>query len=131
MSTTRTLVKWQALVWGAVLASCGLAPSDEAGGMSLETSVGEITSGGIYVLKNVKSGKCVDVIGASTTSGAGLEQWDCGSTKANQQFKFRDTGGGVYEVTPQNSPNTQCLDVFQGSTANGGKIDQWSCNGQT
>jgi hypothetical protein len=130
MSMTRTLVTCQAVVWGLALAGCGAAPDGE-GGMSLETSVSEITSGGIYVIKNVKSGKCFDITGGSTKSGALIEQWDCGTTKANQQFKFRDTGGGVYEVTPQSTPNTQCLDVYQASTANGGKIDQWSCNGHT
>jgi hypothetical protein len=88
-----------------------------------------ITSGGVYTLKAVSSGKCVDITGASTASGANVEQWDC-SGHANQQFKFVDTGSGIYEVRPQNS-TSQCLDVFQSSLINGGNVDQWSCNGHS
>jgi hypothetical protein len=89
-----------------------------------------ITSGGVYVLQGVGSGLCVDITGASTVSGANVEQWNCNG-HANQQFRFRDTGGGVYEITPQNSPNTQCLDVYQSSLIDGGNVDQWSCNGHS
>ena len=83
-----------------------------------------VTSGGVYTLKAVHSGKCVDITGASTSSGANVEQWDC-SGHTNQQFRFTDTGGGVYEVRPQNS-TTQCLDVWGSSTTNGGNVDQWA-----
>src|SRR4029450_13920639 len=64
-----------------------------------------ITSGGTYVLKAGHSRLCPDGPGNSTASGALIEQWDCNGQK-NQQLRFRDTGGGVYELTPQNSPNT-------------------------
>jgi hypothetical protein len=129
MTTTRTLVMWQSLLVTAALASCGPMPGEEEGD-DLETSVGEITSGGVYILKNVNSGKCVDVSGASTTAGANIQQWDCNS-HTNQQFKFTDMGGGVFKVQPMNSAGAQCMDVFQASLVNGGNIDQWSCNGHT
>jgi hypothetical protein len=114
-----------ALLVSSLLAACEPPPAPET-----EEVDSLITSGGVYVIKGVGSGKCIDVTGNVTTSGALIEQWDCNGQK-NQQFKFRDVGGGLYEVTPQNSPDTQCLDVYQSSLADGGKIDQWSCNGHT
>jgi hypothetical protein len=85
-----------------------------------------ITTGSVYVVKAVHSGKCLDITGNSTASGAAVEQWDCNGQK-NQQFKFIDVGSGWWEVRPQNS-GTQCVDVYQASLVNGGVIDQWSCN---
>jgi hypothetical protein len=96
---------------------------------SIESGSQDITSGGVYVIKNVNSGKCVDVTGAATTSGANIEQWDCNG-HANQAFKFISVGNGYYEVRPMNS-GSQCMDIFQASTANGGNVDQWSCNTHT
>jgi len=89
-----------------------------------EVTEDAITSGGVYTVKAVHSGKCLDVTGNVTTSGALLEQWDCSGAK-NQQFKFISVGNGYYEVRPQNS-TTQCADVFQSSLVNGGAVDQWS-----
>jgi hypothetical protein len=109
----------------SVVLAC--APPDPAPSDEVDSN---ITSGGVYTLQAVHSGLCVDVTGSSTSSGANIEQWDC-SGRSNQQFRFRDTGGGVYEIAPQNSPNTQCVDVFGGSLLSGGNIDQWSCNGHT
>jgi len=129
MATNRTLAFWQSLLWGAALVGCGPLPDGDEG-EDLGTTTSEITSGGVYVLKNVNSGKCVDVTGASTTSGANIEQWDCNG-HANQQFKVTDIGGGVFKLQPMNSGGAQCMDIFQSSLANGGNVDQWSCNGHT
>jgi hypothetical protein len=54
---------------------------------------GDLTSGAVYVIKNVNSGKCVDVTGNVSTSGALIEQWDCNG-QTNQQWKFTSTGNG-------------------------------------
>jgi hypothetical protein len=122
----KAITRWQALVLGATLFGCAPPPDPEP---SVDLVEGDLTSGGVYVLKAVNSGKCVDVTGNVTTSGALIEQWDCNGQK-NQQFKFTAVSTGVYEVRPMNG-TTQCVDVYQSSTANGGVIDQWSCNGHT
>ncbi len=47
----------------------------------------QTTTSGIYTIKSVLSGLCVDVNGASQADGARLLQWTCqGST--NQQWAF-------------------------------------------
>jgi hypothetical protein len=120
----KRLATWQTLALGITLLGCS-PPDPEPGSDLVE---GDLTSGGVYVVKSVNSGKCVDVTGNLATSGALIEQWDCNGQK-NQQFKFTATSNG-YEVRPMNG-TTQCLDVFQASLVNGGVIDQWSCNGHT
>src|SRR5947208_1761714 len=48
----------------------GCAPRDEVGVEGVDGVDQEITSHGVYVLRAVHSGKCVDVTGASTLAGA-------------------------------------------------------------
>lgn len=119
---TKTLANWHVLALGLAMCGCGPAPDD-----GLEVLEGEISSGGVYVLKAVSSGKCVDVTGASTAGGANIEQWDC-NKKANQQFKFTSKTGG-YEAVAMHSG--LCLDVYGASNADGAKIGQWGCNAHT
>jgi hypothetical protein len=121
----KSISTWQALALGITLVSCSPPPDPE----SYDVTQGDLTSGGVYVLKAVNSGKCVDVTGNLTTSGALIEQWDCNGQK-NQQWKFTAVSTGIYEVRPMNG-TAECLDVFQSSLVNGGVIDQWSCNGHT
>ena len=130
MFQTQHLLKAQALALGAALlgAGCGQAPSDPSDPF-VESPVAEITSGAVYVLKNVSSGKCVDITGNSTLAGANVEQWDCNGQK-NQQYKFTNEGNGWYQIQPMNS-TSECVDVFQASLADGGNVDQWTCNGHT
>jgi hypothetical protein len=74
------------------------------------------------------SSKCLDVQGASTSSGAPLIQWTC-SGSANQQWSFEDAGGGWSRLKVSHSG--QCLDLSSQSTANGVGLVQATCNGNT
>jgi len=74
------------------------------------------------------SGKCLDVQGASTSSGTALIQWAC-SGSGNQQWNFENAGGGWSRVKVSHSG--QCLDLASQSTANGTAIVQAACNGGT
>ncbi|WP_460916631.1 RICIN domain-containing protein [Plantactinospora veratri] len=42
---------------------------------------------GVYTVKSVLSGHCVDVDGAATADGARLLQWNC-QNSTNQQWRF-------------------------------------------
>jgi hypothetical protein len=119
----KSLVKWQALALAAALGGCGPVPGDDG----LEILEGEVTSGSVYFLKAVSSGKCMDVSGASKSLGANIIQWDC-NKQANQQFRFTSKTGG-YEVVAMHSG--LCLDVYGASNADGAKVNQWVCNGHT
>jgi hypothetical protein len=72
------------------------------------------------------SGKCVDVISASTADGAEIAQYGCNGGD-NQSWQFQDLGNGYYQIIARHSG--KCLDVDAASTANSARILQWTCNG--
>ncbi|WP_425402691.1 RICIN domain-containing protein [Glycomyces tenuis] len=94
---------------------------------SQEWSLEEGTGSGASVsLVARHSGKCVDVVGASTADGAETAQYACHG-KSNQDWNFRDLGNGYVEVTAAHSG--KCLDVYGASTADDARVVQWSCTG--
>ncbi|MFC9691245.1 non-reducing end alpha-L-arabinofuranosidase family hydrolase [Kribbella sp. NPDC056951] len=76
-----------------------------------------------YVLVNRASGKALDISGASTADGAGVQQW-ARHDGTNQQFQFVDSGGGYYRLKARHSG--KALDVSNASTADGAAVVQWS-----
>ncbi|GGL62070.1 glycosyl hydrolase [Streptomyces anthocyanicus] len=65
-------------------------------------------------------GKCLDVDGAQTADGTGVQIWTCNGTGA-QNWTLTDDGS----FTALN----KCLDVSGGGTADGTRIQLWTCNG--
>jgi hypothetical protein len=59
-----------------------------------------VLSGGAVLWKSVNSGKCIDVTAQSLAAGAVLQQWDCGTSKPNQQWQLMDDSGNVVVPTP-------------------------------
>ncbi|GAB3651648.1 RICIN domain-containing protein [Glycomyces tarimensis] len=86
------------------------------------------TGGQVSDIVSRHSGKCVDVVSASTDDGAEIIQWDCHGG-LNQQWRLRDVGGGYHEIVSQASG--KCLDIDAASTADNARVIQWSCNGGT
>ncbi|MFF5333285.1 RICIN domain-containing protein [Streptomyces sp. NPDC013181] len=78
-----------------------------------------------YQLVVAKSGKCVDVPGASRVAGVELQQWGCTADSPWQQFRLKSAGAGVYTLVSESSG--QCVDVPGGSTASGVRVIQWGC----
>jgi len=74
------------------------------------------------------SEKCLDVTSASTTAGAAVIQYTCG-TGTNQQWQLSSLGSGYYNLISRNSG--QCLDVTSASTADHATIIQYTCGGAT
>jgi alpha-galactosidase len=72
----------------------------------------------------VGAGKCLDVNGASTTSGTQLQIWDCNGG-ANQIW----THTASNQLTVYSGSSQMCLDAYGGGTANGTKVVTWPCNG--
>nr|WP_211267292.1 RICIN domain-containing protein [Nonomuraea candida] len=81
---------------------------------------------GLVTLTARHSGKCVDVVSASTADGAEIAQYGCNGG-ANQRWEFRDLGAGYHQIVAAHSG--KCLDVDAASTADNARILQWSCNG--
>ncbi len=78
-----------------------------------------------YTVAARHSGKLLDVFNASTADDATVVQW-AANGQANQQWQFRDAGGGFVNVVSVNSG--KCLDVYGSSTADGARVVQWACH---
>jgi hypothetical protein len=78
------------------------------------------------LIRNVNSGKCVDVFGSSTNKNANVQQFSC-NNGANQRWDFVDLGNGQYAIRNINSGLV--LDVAGDSRANGANIQQFPWNG--
>ena len=81
-------------------------------------------TGGTYQLAVTKSGKCIDVPGASTANGALLQQWGCTSGATWQQFKLTAAGNNYQLV---NISSGKCIDVPNWSTTSGVQLQQYTC----
>ncbi|WP_207670144.1 PQQ-dependent sugar dehydrogenase [Glaciibacter flavus] len=75
-------------------------------------------------IQGVGSGRCIDVIGASTAVGTGINLYDC-DTRVNQQWTY--TAAGELRIYG----GTRCLDVAGRSTTAGATVQIYTCNGGT
>lgn len=106
---------------------------NQSGADRLRYGWGDDVSGGgsgstVTQIVSEESGKCVDVVSASTANAADVIQYTCGSG-SNQQFELRDLGNGYYNLVAQHSG--KCLDVNGASTADGAAIIQYTCGNGT
>ncbi|MFF5226371.1 RICIN domain-containing protein [Dactylosporangium sp. NPDC000521] len=86
-----------------------------------------------YQVINTNSGKCLDGAGWGTANGTALQQWACGAAGAtNQQWQFRPTSDGYYQVVNRYAPSL-VWDVSggTGSTGDGTQVHLWSYGGAT
>jgi hypothetical protein len=89
-----------------------------------ETGTASGVAGSYVSLAARHSGKCADVVNASTANNAELVQYTCGSGY-NQQFSQRDAGSGYVQLVARHSG--LCLDVANASTADSAQIIQYTC----
>jgi hypothetical protein len=78
------------------------------------------------LIRNVNSGKCVDVYGDSTNKGANVQQYVCNGG-GNQRWEFIALGGDQFAIRNVNSG--MVLDVTGGSRDNGANVQQYPWNG--
>jgi lysophospholipase L1-like esterase len=82
------------------------------------------SSGGLFTITSVASGRYTDVNGASKADGASVLQYNpTGYT--NQQWTTRSAGGGAYTIV--NAHSSMCLAVASGATTAGTAIVQNTC----
>lgn len=102
--------------------------SEASGALAVTTSPSSfaISSGSVYKVTALHSGKNLDVAGGSSADGANVQQWtDDGSAK--QKWTVVDIGGGYYKLISQASG--KALEVAGGSTADGSNVQQGTDNG--
>ncbi|WP_405656709.1 glycosyl hydrolase family 95 catalytic domain-containing protein [Streptomyces sp. NBC_00079] len=90
-------------------------------GTSTTITIGLLT--GVFKLVNRRSGKVIDISGASTANGGAAIQFPW-SGSANQKWKLLPDYDGSYRLSNVNSGKV--LDNPGGSTSNGTALDQWS-----
>lgn len=78
---------------------------------------------GRYVIRNVLSGKVMDVSGRSHDDGADIIQWEY-SGNTNQQWDLTDLGNGYYAIRAAHSGKS--VDVYEWNTENGADARQWT-----
>ncbi|MEV0453621.1 RICIN domain-containing protein [Catellatospora methionotrophica] len=81
-------------------------------------------TGVAYQLVVTKSGKCIDVPGASSANGALLQQWSCTANSPWQQFRLTAVGSNYQLV---NVSSGRCVDIPGWSTASGVQLQQYGC----
>lgn len=83
----------------------------------------------LYEIRNLASGKCLEVQGGSTSNGALLQQATCNNANRQRFGITIDFATGILRMHPQTvSGLSLCVDVVAGSTANGAQFQQFSCN---
>jgi hypothetical protein len=88
----------------------------------------DIVSGETYVLRNVNSGKALDVENASTADGANVHQYSYVGDD-NQKWVVTDLENGYYRLEAVHSG--KALDVEGASTADGANVHQYAYGGGT
>jgi phospholipase C len=109
----------------ALSVACSGAPP-EPGDLSTAAQGVQINQTMMYALRNVATGKCVDVPFSSLADAARIQLWDCNGTHA-QHFYFRAAGNGNYALHNVNSD--KCLDVAGASQSGGAGLIQYHCTG--
>ena len=88
---------------------------------------GSINQGAYYNVVNQNSGGCMDVANWSTSNGAAVQQYACGTDQANQEWQFVATDSGYYKVINRNSG--LALDDTGVSSQSGTLMQQWQYGG--
>ncbi|MET7423941.1 RICIN domain-containing protein [Dactylosporangium sp. NPDC005555] len=84
-----------------------------------------------YQVISTNSGKCLDDAGWGTANGTALQQWTCG-TGTNQQWQFRPTSNGYYQVVNRFAPNLAWdVNGGAGATGDGAQVHLWAYGGGT
>ncbi|MFI6227211.1 pectinesterase family protein [Micromonospora echinospora] len=112
------------------LAALGAVPVAVAGIVNLPASPSSAAapvSNGVYTLASASSGKCVNVVGASTGNAGLLAQLACDTSAGSQQFRVVSRNGG-YGLVNVNSG--RCVDVPYSSTVSGEQLWQWGCHAE-
>ncbi|WP_231931671.1 RICIN domain-containing protein [Micromonospora echinospora] len=84
-------------------------------------------SNGVYTLASASSGKCVNVVGASTGNAGLLAQLACDTSAGAQQFRVTSQNGAFGLV---NVNSGRCVDVPYSSTTSGEQLWQWGCHAE-
>ncbi|HKP64030.1 MAG TPA: RICIN domain-containing protein [Polyangiales bacterium] len=121
--------------WVIALVSCSLAAcaadtgqlDEDEGENAVEPAAltQELKAGNVAALKNVKSGRCIGVDGASTANGAFIKQFTCDGA-ANQGWTLQAVTNNTFRLS--NGKSHRCIGVDGGSHNAGANLRQFTCD---
>jgi hypothetical protein len=112
------------LLLAAVTTAVGLAAGGVANAAQPARPIPFSAPGGYFELINDGTLRCADVTGASTASGARVQEFGC-LNQDNQLWKLDPQANGSYKL--QNKHSFQCLDWTPGMGRNGNQLTQQPC----
>ncbi|WP_025742425.1 RICIN domain-containing protein [Aquimarina pacifica] len=87
--------------------------------------------GKTYTIKNLKSGRTLDIANKSNNNGANLQLWgtNANTTGTHRQWQILSVGDGYVRLKGVDSGKS--LEVSAGSNSNGANVQQWAYAGTT
>jgi hypothetical protein len=104
-----------------------LAPIIIAGLVLVNTampSAAEAATNGTGNIRNLGSGKCLDMTNGSLARGTPPQQWTC-NNNLQQYWQVTIVAGGYFRI--KNAKSGLCLSVLNNDPNVGGEIIQWTC----
>ncbi|MBR1554464.1 MAG: RICIN domain-containing protein [Oscillospiraceae bacterium] len=78
----------------------------------------------VYAIRNVNSGRVMDVAKSSREDGTNVQQYGTVPSKANNTWKVKSAGDGYYYIISQLSTGEHCyLTVADGANTNGANVE--------
>ncbi|MGN1087108.1 MAG: RICIN domain-containing protein, partial [Porcipelethomonas sp.] len=82
-----------------------------------------INTNAVYAIRNVNSGRCLDVYKSGTADGTNVQQYSTVASRANNTWTFKDAGDGYYYIISQLfNGTTAYLEVADGENSNGTNV---------
>ena len=101
---------------------------EKASSSSSSTTTPSDPYAGVYFIKNVNSGKYLDVANGSADNNANIQQWSGNGLDA-QKFEIVSDGNGYYYILTGASGYTKCVDIAGGKSADGTNVCQYTYKG--
>jgi hypothetical protein len=86
----------------------------------------KINGANVYKLRNLSTGKCLDIEGPWADDGTSVHQWGCNEYTyydSQQWAEIAVNGGYMFN----NAFSQTCLDVREWGTTNGSPLQIWTC----
>jgi hypothetical protein len=80
------------------------------------------------LIRNVNSGKCLDVADASRDNKAAIAQYTCDASKSHQQWTLEQVGDGSGAVRIKVAHSGKCVDVWDASQDATADATQYTCS---
>ena len=133
---TLAMVSNEYTTWLSKISSNGKVVGPANASTTTNQSGGESTTlspAAWYTVTNTNSSLCVEAAAGGVSNGTGILQYTCGANQADQEWQFRPTDSGYYQVITRGTASDVGWDVTGGpwATADGVHVQLWAYVGGT